>query len=73
MADEWESEQAGVDSGSKREFDWIDDAFDDKKTAADMEAAKGPKAAGCLLVAVLVAAVALVFFALFGITGALSA
>ena len=55
-----------------REFDWIDDAFDDKKTAREMEEAKGPKFAGILLVVVLVAAVFLMLFALFGIVGALS-
>lgn len=76
MADEWmgedvvERDEAG---GSTGEFDWIDDAFDDKKTAAEIEAAKGPKAAGCLLVVALLASVALVFFGMFGIVGALGA
>lgn len=54
-----------------QEFDWIDDAFDDKKTAEDIERAKGPGAAGVLLVIVLLAAVALILFALFAVAGVL--
>ena len=53
------------------DFDWIDDAFDDKRTAEDMERARGPKAAGLLLVVVLVVAVALILFALVGIASVL--
>ena len=55
-----------------REFDWIDDAFDEKRTAADIENAKGPKAAGCLFVVVLVAVIGLMAFGFIGIIGALS-
>ena len=57
----------------KKEFDWIDDAFDDKKTAEDIANAKGPKVAGVLLVVVLVAAVMLILFALIAIPGAMGA
>ena len=56
----------------EKEFDWIDDAFDDKKTAEDIERAKGPKIAGVLLVVVLIAVVLLVMFALVAIPNALA-
>ena len=57
---------------TSEEFDWIDDAFDDKKLAEDLEKAKGPKLAGLLLVIVLVVAVLLIGIAFFGIVGAMS-
>ena len=56
---------------ASEEYDWIDDAFDDKKNAEEMERARGPKLAGVLLVVVLILAVLLVGFAIFGIIGAL--
>ena len=56
---------------ASEEYDWIDDAFDDKKNAEEMERARGPKLAGVLLVVVLIFAVLLVGFAIFGIIGAL--
>ena len=61
----------GEAQGQREEFDWIDDAFDDARTAADLERAKGPKIAGVLLVVVLILAVLLVAFAVVGILGAL--
>ncbi len=57
---------------TSEEFDWIDDAFDDKKMAEELEKARGPKLAGVLLVVVLIFSVLLVGFAFFGIVGALS-
>ena len=51
------------------EFDWIDDAFDDKKTAEDMERAKGPGLIMVLFLVVVVAAVGLIIFSLIGIAG----
>lgn len=56
---------------ASEEYDWIDDAFDDKKNAEEMERARGPKLAGVLLVVVLIFAVLLIGFAIFGIIGAL--
>ncbi|MBQ9041975.1 MAG: hypothetical protein IJ111_04090 [Eggerthellaceae bacterium] len=56
---------------AREEFDWIDDAFDDKKTAEDMERARGPKLAGLLLVVVLIAAILLIGFGVVGILGSL--
>lgn len=58
---------------AREEFDWIDDAFDEKKTAEDMEAARGPKLAGVLLLVVVILSVALVVFGLIGIVGSLQA
>lgn len=60
-------------SMAREEFDWIDDAFDEKKTAEDMEAARGPKLAGVLLLVVVILSVALVVFGLIGIVGSLQA
>ncbi len=56
---------------AKDEFDWIDDAFDDKKTAEDMARASGPKLAGVLLIVVVIAAIALIVFAVVGIMSSL--
>ncbi len=56
---------------SQRDFDWIDDAFDDKRTAEDMANAQGSKLAGLLLVLAVVAAAALVVFGFIGIVSAL--
>ena len=50
-----------------RQFDWIDDAFDDKKTAEDMERAKGPGLAMLLFAVVAIAATGLVVFSLVGL------
>ena len=55
----------------QRDFDWIDDAFDDKRTAVDMANAQGSKLAGLLLVLAVVAAAALVVFGFIGIVSAL--
>lgn len=49
------------------EYDWFDDPFDDKKTAEELERARGPKMVGCLLGVVVLAALALVGFAVVGI------
>ena len=54
---------------AKEEFDWIDDAFDDKKTAEDMERAKGPGGAGILLVIVVLVAIALIFVSFVTVAG----
>ena len=56
-----------------KEFDWIDDAFDDKKTAEDMERAQGPKLAGVLLLVVVIFAVILIGYAVVGIFGNIGA
>ena len=47
-------------SRKREEYDWIDDPFDEKKCAEELERARGGKAAGCGLVVVVVAALALV-------------
>ena len=52
-------------------YDWIDDAFDDEKTARDIANAKSMKPVGCLLGVVIVAAVVFCVFALGGVIGAL--
>ena len=56
---------------AKDEFDWIDDAFDDKKTAEDMERAKGPGLIMILFLLVVIAAVGLVIFAIIGISSSI--
>ena len=56
-----------------KDFDWIDDAFDDKKTAEDMEQARGPKLAGVLLLVVIVFAALLIGYAVVGIFGNIGA
>ena len=56
---------------AKDEFDWIDDAFDDKKTAEDMERAKGPGLIMILFLLVVIAAVGLVIFAIIGISASI--
>jgi len=53
-------------SVARDEFDWIDDAFDDKKTAEDMERAKGPGLIMVLFLVVVIAAVALIVFSIIG-------
>ena len=58
---------------AREEYDWIDDAFDDKKNAEEMERAKGPKLAGVLLLVVVVLAMLLIGYAVFGIIGSLEA
>ncbi len=52
-------------------FDWIDDAFDDKKAAEELEAAQGPKGLGCALALAVVLVVAFSIFAFVGLVGAL--
>ena len=54
-------------SMARDEFDWIDDAFDDKKTAEDMEQAKGPGLIMVVFLLVVVAAVGLIVFSLIGL------
>jgi len=56
---------------AKDDFDWIDDAFDDKKTAEDMERAKGPGLIMILFLLVVIAAVGLVIFAIIGISSSI--
>lgn len=41
----------------KEEYDWLNDPFDDKKAAEELERARGPKMAGCLFVVVAMAAI----------------
>ena len=53
-----------------KQFDWIDDAFDDKKTAEEMERARGLRLAGILLAVVLIACALLLIFALVAIPAA---
>ena len=52
---------------ARDDFDWIDDAFDDKKTAEDIERAKGPGLVMALFAIVAIAAVGLVIFSLVGL------
>lgn len=56
----------------QEEFDWIDDAFDEKRTAHDMEMAKGSNAIGCAFIVVLVGVVIFIIFACVGLFGALT-
>lgn len=58
---------------AQNDFDWIDDAFNDKKTAEDMERAQGPKLAGVLLLVVVIFAVILIGYAVVGIVGNIGA
>lgn len=57
---------------NNEEYDWLNDPFDEKKCAEEMERARGSKAAGCGLVAIVVAALALIAFAVVGIVGVLA-
>ena len=54
-------------SVARDDFDWIDDAFDDKKTAEDIERAKGPGAIMVVFLLVVIAAVGLIIFSLIGL------
>ncbi len=56
------------------EYNWLDDAFDDKKAAAELEHAQGggTKAAGIGCVVVVLALVALLVFALVSGVGILA-
>ncbi|MDO4291183.1 MAG: hypothetical protein Q4C41_08160 [Eggerthellaceae bacterium] len=56
----------------REEYDWINDPFDEKKCAEELERARGGKAAGCGLAVVVVAALALIVGAVVAI-GALGA
>ena len=56
---------------AQQDFDWIDDAFDDKKTAEDMERAKSPGLIIILFLLVVIAAVGLIIFAIVGIAGSI--
>lgn len=55
------------------DYDWLNDPFDEKKCAEEIEQARGGKVAGCGLVAALVAAVAFVAFAVVSIAGVMVA
>lgn len=48
----------------REEYDWLEDPFDEKKCAEEMERARSGKGAGCGFLAVLVAVV--VFVVVFG-------
>ena len=61
-------------SRKKEEYDWLNDPFDERKSAEELERARGSKGAGCAL-AVVVAACALLivgFVAVLGVFGAAS-
>jgi hypothetical protein len=46
---------------AQKEFDWIDDAFDDSKSAEHLQRKQAPRAVGCIVaVAVLVLVVIIV-------------
>ena len=53
------------------DYDWIDDAFDEKKAAEELEAAQGSSGLGCALVIAVVLVVAFTVFSLVGLAGAL--
>lgn len=55
------------------EGSWLDDAFDERKAAADLEKAKGSPVLGCGLALAVAAALGLIVFAFTGILGALGA
>ncbi|MCI8452699.1 hypothetical protein [Enterorhabdus sp. P55] len=55
------------------EGSWLDDAFDERKAAADLEQAKASPLLGCGLVVAVAAALGLIVFAFAGILGALGA
>lgn len=57
---------------SKKDYDWLNDPFDEEKCAEEMERARGSKAAGCGLVVVVLAALALVVFAGVSIAGVMA-
>ena len=59
---------------SNEEYNWIDDAFDEKKAAADWERAQGggTKAAGIVCVVVVLALVCLLVFTLVSGVGILA-
>ena len=47
-------------SRKREEYDWLNDPFDEKKCAEELERARGGKAAGCGLAVVVAAALALI-------------
>lgn len=55
------------------EVSWLDDAFDERKAAADLEQAKASPLLGCGLAVAVAAALGLIVFAFAGILGALGA
>ncbi len=63
----------GVRAARAEEGSWLDDAFDERKAAADLEKAKGSPLLGCGLVVAVAAALGLIVFAFTGILGALGA
>lgn len=56
----------------REEYDWLNDPFDEKKCAEELERARGGKAAGCGLAVVVAAALALIVGAVV-VLGALGA
>lgn len=79
-ADPWAEEGRPADQAREprrqpraEEGSWLDDAFDERKAAADLEKAKASPLLGCGLVVVLAAALGLIVFAFTGILGALGA
>ncbi|WP_165246863.1 hypothetical protein [Adlercreutzia sp. ZJ141] len=56
----------------REEYDWLNDPFDEKKCAEELQRARGSKATGCLVAFVAVVAVALLVALGMGVIGALS-
>lgn len=56
----------------KEEYDWLNDPFDEKRSAEELERARGSKGAGCALAAVVAACVLLIvgFIVVLGVFGA---
>lgn len=58
----------------QEEYDWLNDPFDEKKNAEELERARGSKGAGCALVVVAAACIILIigFVGVLGLFGASS-
>ncbi|WP_165044199.1 hypothetical protein [Adlercreutzia sp. ZJ138] len=56
----------------REEYDWLNDPFDEKKCAEELQRARRSKATGCLVAFVAVVAVALLVALGIGVIGALS-
>lgn len=76
-ADPWAEETRSAAEPRRQpraeEGSWLDDAFDERKAAADLEKAKGSPVLGCGLALAVAAALGLIVFAFTGILGALGA
>ena len=67
-------DKGGLMARKQEEYDWLNDPFDEKKSAEELERARGSKGAGCALVVVVAACIILIigFVGVLGLFGASS-